>query len=162
MAPQVRILPFEALTLRDLYSVLELRCQVFVVEQKITVEPELDGRDHECAHVLVEANGGLVATARVFTAADPLVIGRVAVARSKRRAGLGSALMHALARHYEGRSLLVHARAELEPWYARLGFRAQGPVYLEAELPHVTMVRRGEDVSESGSSPAEPLAEGRS
>lgn len=139
------IKPFAALTLLELYAALALRDRVFVVQQGITCEPEIDGLDPECAFALLWDTSGaqpvLVGTARLFEGRDPVVVGRVAVDTSRQRAGLGSALMSAVNAYLGDRPAELHAQAHLRAWYEGLGWRAEGEVFFEAKIPHVTMRR---------------------
>lgn len=144
VAPRYRFVykPFEELTLLELYHVLWLRSVVFVVGQKITAEPEVDGRDLECAHAMLYLGDMLIGTARVFRHAEPVVVGRVAIHPDYQRGGHGTALMERVQQHLpEGVDAELHAQAHLEPWYARLGWERVGELFYEAEIPHVMMVR---------------------
>ena len=135
------ILTWNELTKSELYEVMCLRDLVFVVGQKITAVPELDGLDDQCAHVLLrDADGTLVGTARIFHQQTPRVVGRVAVHTDHQRKGLGSQLMLQLQEWMGPEPAELHAQAHLEEWYASLGWRRVGEVFEEAEIPHVTMV----------------------
>lgn len=138
---RMEIKDFHQLTLQELYDLLVLRNIVFVVGQKITSEPEADGLDDECAHALLYAGDDLIATARLFMSRSPVVVGRVAVHPDHQRGGVGTGLMDHVGRYIGERSAELHAQAHLEAWYTRLGWRRVGEVYMEAEIPHVTMVR---------------------
>ncbi|MEY3013872.1 MAG: hypothetical protein RIT45_2607 [Pseudomonadota bacterium] len=143
--------PFHELSLMELHDILWLRNEVFVVGQKITSEPEVDGRDPECVHVFGrDADGRVVATARVFLAGDVVKVGRVAVARDQQRGGVGTALMEHVHRVIGDRPAALSAQAYLRAWYQRLGWQPVGEEYEEAEIPHVWMER---------SAPAEPRRE---
>lgn len=136
--------PFAALTLRELYELLVLRDLVFVVGQKITAEPEVDGHDPECVHVLGrDETGAMVATARLFLGHDPVKVGRVAVRTDRQRTGLGRQLMAHVHDILGDRPGAMSAQAHLGPWYTSLGWQQVGDVYVEAEIPHVKMVRPG-------------------
>jgi ElaA protein len=133
---------FQDLSLLDLHDILWLRNEVFVVGQKITVEPEVDGQDPACVHVWGrDAYGNCVATARVFLDCDPVKVGRVAVATGLQRSGVGSALMAAVHTVIGPRDAALSAQAYLETWYRRLGWTSVGERYDEAEIPHIWMVR---------------------
>lgn len=134
-----RLTPWADLTKDDLYAALQLRDVVFVVGQKITAEPEIDGRDPECAHALAYRGDTLVGTARLFMEADPVVIGRVAVRTDLQRGGYGTWMMRQIQQAIGEQAATLHAQAHLEGWYASLGWRRVGPVFYEAEIPHVTM-----------------------
>lgn len=127
-----------------LYRLLQLRVDVFVVEQTCPY-PELDGRDLEPAALQwwVEADGVPVATLRLLREADALVIGRVATAASHRGQGLAAELMAAVLAEVGAEPVRLSAQAHLEHWYARFGFEVSGPGYLEDGIPHVPMYRAG-------------------
>lgn len=130
---------YDNLTRDELYAILELRCDVFVVGQKITAEPEIDGRDRECAHAMLWDGAELVGTARIFAQQTPMVVGRVAVRRDRQREGLGTGLMKAVQSFIGKRAAELHAQAYLEDWYRRLGWETVGEPFEEAEIEHVMM-----------------------
>lgn len=130
---------FDALTTRELYDVLWLRDLVFVVGQKITSEPEVDGLDPECHHAMLRVDHRVVGTARVFADRHPIVVGRVAVHGEFQGKGLGTALMQDVQQWIGDRPAELHAQAHLQDWYTSLGWRRIGDVFIEAEIPHVTM-----------------------
>lgn len=133
------IVPFDDLTAREVYDLLHLRDVVFVVGQKITAVPEVDGLDPECAHARAFRNGTLVGTARIFIHERPLVVGRVAVHPDVQRAGIGTHLMQYVQQWLGARGAELHAQSYLETWYASLGWERFGDEFIEAEIPHVMM-----------------------
>ena len=127
---------------RVLYAILQLRSQVFVVEQTcVFLEP--DGRDLEpaCRHLWVEGEGGdVLAAARVLDDGGARRIGRIVTADAHRRRGLGGRLVeHYLAR-YPG-PWVLDGQAHLAGWYRRFGFEVSGPEYLDDGILHVPMRR---------------------
>lgn len=133
---------FDALTLRELYDLLWLRDEVFVVGQRITAECEVDGLDPQCVHVLGrDESGSIVATTRLFMHHDPIKIGRVAVHPRLQRQRLGRQLMLYVHEVMGDRPGKMSAQAHLTDWYTSLGWQARGGVYIEAEIPHQNMVR---------------------
>lgn len=133
---------FDELSLRELYAVLQLRDEVFVVGQKITAESEVDGEDPRCTHIIGrDERGDVVATARLFLGDDPVKVGRVAVHPRLQRQGVGSQLMEYVHQVLGPRQGKMSAQAHLEHWYGGLGWRRVGEGYVEADIPHVTMVR---------------------
>ena len=134
--------PFDDLSLRELYALLWLRDEVFVVGQKITAECEVDGEDPECTHVIGrDGDGKVVATARLFLGKSPIKVGRVAVHPQLQGLGVGTDLMHYVNHLIGDRAAAMSAQAHLERWYASVGWRRIGEVYTEAEIDHVKMVR---------------------
>lgn len=138
---------FDALSPHLLYAILRLRSQIFVVEQQC-IFLEMDGRDATAWHLTAEREDGLVAYARLFApggAGEPAVIGRVVVSFAERGTGLGRTLMErAIAEcgaRWAGAPIRLEAQAHLERFYASLGFAPVGDVYLEDDIPHLSMVR---------------------
>lgn len=132
-----------------LYRILQLRTDVFVVEQHCPY-PELDGRDAEPATVHVWAGDGddtshVAATLRILRDEEALRIGRVAAHPDHRGSGLAAKLFEfALARCAElepGLPIVLDAQAPLEAWYGRFGFERSGETFLEDGIPHVPMIR---------------------
>ncbi|MFC7960134.1 GNAT family N-acetyltransferase [Rhodococcoides kroppenstedtii] len=143
-------------TVRDadpavLYRILRLRTQVFVHEQRIVDEEEIDGRDLEDTTTLfwVEENGEVLATLRLLQddvpahagpdATAPAHVGRVATAQQARGRGLAADLVRAALDH-AGTDVAISAQAYLEGWYGRFGFVRTGENYLEAGMDHVPML----------------------
>lgn len=140
---RTEIKAFYELSLDELYQVMVLRNEVFVVGQKITAEAEVDGRDPECHHALMWRKDELVGTARLFMKERPVQVGRVAIASRWQGEGLGTALMEAIGQFLDGRRAELHAQAHLERWYQRLGWRRVGERFLEAQIEHVRMIWDG-------------------
>ena len=136
--------PFAELAALELYEILCLRDLVFVVGQKITAVPEVDGRDPAFHHLIGrDRRGDVVATARLDLDGNCCKVGRVAVRDDKQHQGIGSALMREAQRIIGRRPAVLNAQAHLEKWYAGLGWAREGPVFLEADIPHVRMIWRG-------------------
>jgi ElaA protein len=126
-----------------LYRILQLRVDVFVVEQNC-VYRELDGRDLAPDAVLVWAQrgGDVVATLRLFGEPDGSVrIGRVATSAGARGGGLAQALMQRALELAGGREVLLDAQSYLVEWYEHFGFAPVGDEYLDDGIPHVPMRR---------------------
>ena len=134
--------PFGSLSLMELHDILWLRNEVFVFGQKITAEPEVDGLDPQCVHIIGSTQAGrVVATARFFPDLDPIKIGRIAVHPDMQRTGLGTALMKYLIKVIGDKPSEMSAQLYLKDWYHGLGWAPDGDVYEEAEIPHIHMVR---------------------
>lgn len=115
---------------------------MFVVEQN-SAYPELDGRDTEPGtwHCWVRTDGRVAAYLRVLSERDGSRVSRVVTDPASRGAGHAARLVrHALG--FAPRPVVVHAQAHLEQWYARFGFAATGPAFLEDGIPHVPMQLR--------------------
>ena len=140
--PALRRAAFADLSARELYALLRLRVDVFVVEQQCPY-PELDGRDGEpgTEHLWFEEDGEVLAVLRVLDDGPSRAIGRVATAAGARGRGLAARLIEeVLASHGQG-PLHLGAQAHLESWYERFGFRRSGEGYVEDGIPHVPMRR---------------------
>jgi len=127
-----------------LYRILQLRVDVFVVEQACPY-PELDGRELEpCARWLwVSSEDQVIATLRVLADDEHTArIGRVATAPAARSHGLGGRLMsYALDQIGPNRDIVLDAQLQLERWYERFGFTRAGADFVEDGIPHVPMRR---------------------
>jgi ElaA protein len=147
-APTLRTARFAELTPAELYGLLRLRVDVFVVEQACPY-PELDGRDAEPATVhlwFADDEGAVLSTIRVLENGEDRSIGRVATAESARGRGLSAALIRRGIELCEGRTIDIGAQAYLEHWYERFGFRRSGPDYLEDGIRHLPMRLAGSAV----------------
>ena len=140
--------PFAALTTADLYTLLQLRSEVFVVEQACAFQ-DLDGHDQAAYHLLGYTEAGeLAAYARLFAAGRSYAqvsIGRVVTAPRHRRAGLGRQLLsQAIAQCDElfgAQPIKIGAQLYLKAFYESFGFVQQGEGYLEDGIPHIYMLR---------------------
>lgn len=137
------------LTSTQLYALLKLRCEVFVIEQNCLYE-ELDGEDlvGENRHILAVEEGEIVAYARILKSDDPLepvVIGRVIVSSRLRGQKLGEQLMtYALEvcqQQWPDKAIYLGAQAHLKHFYARFGFSAVTPEYDEDGILHIGMAK---------------------
>jgi ElaA protein len=144
---QFNTLSFQALTPQQLYSYLQLRSEVFVVEQNCVYQ-DLDNLDQEALHVLVYDAHLLVACARIVAANEKypnISIGRVIVAATHRKQELGYALMQHCIQEIEARfgtqKIVLSAQAHLQNFYKKHNFTPQGEIYLEDGIPHIHMER---------------------
>ena len=139
---------FAQLSTAELYSLLRLRSEVFVVEQQCAYL-DIDGRDSEADHLLAwDSNGRLCGYLRVFgpDAADASArIGRIVTSPRDRKAGLGRWLVRQaldfVAARYGDVSIKISAQAYLERFYADFGFERSSPDYLEDGILHCDMLR---------------------
>lgn len=119
-----------------------LRQQVFVVEQGVPAELELDEMDAQSLHAVAYQDGVPVATGRLLPDGH---IGRMAVRQDARRAGTGSLVLCALmdeARRRGDRDVVLHAQLSARDFYARHGFEPEGEVFMDAGIEHIAMRRR--------------------
>jgi predicted GNAT family N-acyltransferase len=126
----------------ELAAALELRHEVFCVEQGVPEQEELDGRDHEGVHLIAVADGELVGTCRLLMVGTTAQFSRLAVRGSSRRRGIATALLElaeAETREAGGRRLVLHAQTYARELYENAGYRARGRVFWEAGIEHVAM-----------------------
>lgn len=143
---EYRLRTFEELTAGELYQLLQLRSEVFVVEQQC-IYLDADGKDYKALHLLGYEEERLTAYTRLFAPGDyceEASIGRVAVSPSRRGEGLGREIMKASLEAVEKRfgrvDICLSAQAYLCRFYEEMGFQAEGPEYLEDGIPHIRMV----------------------
>jgi ElaA protein len=137
---------FDELTAHELYAIIKLRNEVFVVEQTCVFQ-DADDKDQYCYHLCGFVSNKLVAYARLVPAGISYSynsIGRVITSPGHRKEGLGKALMTEAIRQVEklfGRnSLKIGAQLYLKDFYEGFGFRQCGEMYLEDGIPHIEMV----------------------
>ena len=138
---------FNDLAPTELYGILRLRSEVFVVEQNC-VFLDADNNDHAAWHVMSWRDRELVASSRILPPAVTFreaSIGRVVTAQSVRRLGVGKELMrYSLDRLYEllGKvPVRIGAQLYLKKFYESFGFKQSGDAYLEDGIEHIEMVK---------------------
>jgi len=137
------------LTTAQLYALLKLRCDVFVIEQNCLYQ-DIDGEDlvGDNRHILGIQEGEIVAYARILKSDDPLepvVIGRVIVSSQLRGQQLGEQLMtftlDVCQQQWSDKAIYLGAQAHLKQFYARFGFSAVTPEYDEDGILHIGMAK---------------------
>lgn len=148
-SPVVNSATADSLSTSQLYSLLRLRVDVFVVEQQCPYA-ELDGLDLApgTRHYWITEPpvaghdpAAAAATLRTLTTDGQLRIGRVATNAAHRGAGYAAALMDAALAEIGDQVVTLEAQAHLQHWYGRFGFVTAGAEYLEDDIPHVHMSR---------------------
>ncbi|WP_190810387.1 GNAT family N-acetyltransferase [Flagellimonas sp. S3867] len=139
---------FDELSKTELYQILQMRSEVFVVEQNCAYQ-DVDGKDEKALHVIGIKNGKVVAYTRVFGPGDYFKntsIGRVVVAKDERKYGYGKVIMQAtleeIGTRFPENTIEISAQTYLLKFYNELGFVTQGNEYLEDGIPHVRMVKK--------------------
>lgn len=146
--PTWRCVAFDALKPAELYDLLRLRTEVFVMEQNCVFQ-DMDGADAQCFHLLGKrTDGTLAAYARLvpaglkFTEAS---IGRVVTLPAARGGGLGHVLMREAVQALHGlwgvQPIRIGAQARLEAFYRQHGFEPASEIYIEDGIDHIEMVR---------------------
>ena len=123
-------------------AISQIRTTVFIHEQSVPEELEWDGLDHDATHLLVNDGNQPVATLRLL---DSGHVGRVAVLSEYRRKGIATALMKhieklALKRDYP--ELILDAQTYIVPMYQKLGYKAEGEIFMDAGIPHMRMRKK--------------------
>jgi ElaA protein len=143
----ISVKPFDELSLDQLYAILQLRSEVFVVEQECVYQ-DVDDKDQKALHVMGYKNNKLVAYARIFQPGDYFdlaSIGRVVVKDSERKNKYGYLIMQASVKaikaHYNESIIKISAQCYLEKFYNDLGFKQKGEPYLEDGIPHIAMIK---------------------
>lgn len=143
-----RVKAFQELTNYELYEILKLRSEVFVVEQNC-VFLDMDDKDQKCHHVIVYSDGQLVAYSRLVPAGlsyEEMAIGRVITAPTARGKGLGKMVMELsidnCRRLFGPGDIRIGAQTYALGFYSSLGFVAEGETYDEDGIEHIEMVRR--------------------
>lgn len=138
---------FEALTPYQLYAILQLRNEVFVVEQNCVFQ-DADDKDQDSFHLMGFYNNKLVAYTRIVPAGvayEQPSIGRVVTSPSVRRSGAGKELMQksvtALYDLFGQQPIKIGAQVYLKKFYESLGFEQISDVYLEDGIEHIYMMK---------------------
>jgi predicted GNAT family N-acyltransferase len=129
----------------ELDAALELRHEVFCVEQGVPEQEELDGRDHEGIHLVAVAGDELLGTCRLLLVGTTAQFSRLAVRASARRLGIATALLElaeAETRDAGGRRLVLHAQTYARELYEQAGYRPRGRAFWEAGIEHVAMEKQ--------------------
>lgn len=138
---------FEALTNNELYAILRLRSEVFVVEQDCVYQ-DLDDKDKKALHVMGWYDNTIVAYTRIFDVKlyfNEASIGRVVVDKKYRSKGFGIDIMiasiDAIKNHFSQIQIKISAQTYLIKFYNNIGFKEQGKPYLEDGIPHTAMIK---------------------
>jgi predicted GNAT family N-acyltransferase len=129
----------------EMAAALELRHEVFCVEQGVPEREEVDGRDPEGIHLVAVADGELVGTCRLLMVGSTAQFSRLAVRASARRRGIATALLRAADREtiaHGGRRLVLHAQTYAQELYERAGYRPRGRPFTEAKIEHIAMEKQ--------------------
>ncbi len=139
--------PFPDLSVYELYTLLQLRSEVFVVEQNCVFQ-DMDNKDQQCWHLMGWIDHELIASARIVPpglAYNEPSIGRVVSNPTFRKTGAGRRLMEEaiekIIQLYGNQPIRIGAQLYLKKFYKSLGFEPQGDIYLEDGIKHIEMIR---------------------
>jgi ElaA protein len=138
---------FYQLSLEELYRILQLRSEIFVVEQNCVYQ-DLDFKDQKSLHVFGKKNDKIITYTRVFKPGDyfkEASIGRVVVDSKERKFGYGHDLMkasiNAVKDYFNVDKITISAQVYLKKFYESHGFKKVGEEYLEDGIPHIEMIK---------------------
>lgn len=133
----------QIITSDDVAKAFTIRQKVFVEEQKVPEELEIDEFENESIHFLAYVNGEAVGTARMRWQDNRTAKAeRVAVLAHYRGTGVGRELMQAIeneAKHQKATAVQLNAQIQAQPFYERLGYKAYGDIFLDAGIEHIAM-----------------------
>ena len=136
---------FRELTNNEIYEILRLRSEVFVVEQECVYQ-DLDNKDQKAIHIFQKEENQIIAYTRVFKKGDYYSnpsIGRVVVKKNHRGKDYGKRIMEASIKYVknnlEGKLIELSAQKYLDKFYRDLDFYVEGEEYLEDGIPHQRM-----------------------
>lgn len=137
---------YNELTKEELYQILQLRSEVFVVEQDCVYQ-DIDFKDQKAIHIIGYKNEKLVAYTRVFKKGEYFEnasIGRVVVMKKERINGYGhlifNASIKAVKDYYKEEKIKISAQKYLKKFYEAHNFKQIGEEYLEDNIPHIAMI----------------------
>ena len=120
-----------------------VRQKVFIEEQEIMPEEELDEQDYHCEHLVVYGDNKPVATGRLIIGdRGEILAGRVACLKECRGKGIGGILLKELLRRAEEKGfdeIYLHSQLSVRGFYENYGFKGYGDIYMEANIPHISM-----------------------
>lgn len=139
---------FNDFSLKELHDVLQLRSEVFVVEQDCVYQ-DIDGKDEKALHILGYKDKNLVAYSRAFNANEyfnEASFGRVIIKASERKYGYGHTLidetLKAIKGSFNQETIRISAQTYLVKFYKSHGFTIDGEEYLEDGIPHIEMIKK--------------------
>ena len=144
---EVTFKTFSELTTKELYQILQLRSEVFVVEQNCVYQ-DIDGKDEKAIHIIGVVQNKIVAYTRCFKPGEyfkEASIGRVVVKKTERKLKRGNQIMihsiKAIEALYQTKTIIISAQSHLISFYNNLGFYSAGNEYLEDGIPHIEMIK---------------------
>ena len=138
--PSDSIKIFETTWNQSSKEISEVRYNVFVIEQSVPSEIEMDGKDSDCIHFLALEKSKPIGAARLQKYGK---IERVSVLREYRSKGTGTAIMKRVietAKNLNVEKIYLHSQMDSKIFYQRLGFIELGQIFFEANIPHIEMI----------------------
>ena len=138
---------FSELTTKELYQILQLRSEVFVVEQNCVYQ-DIDGKDEKAIHIIGVVQNKIIAYTRCFKPGEyfkQASVGRVVVKKTERKLKRGNQIMihsiKAIEKLFQTKTIIISAQSHLILFYNNLGFYSAGNEYLEDGIPHIEMIK---------------------
>ncbi|MFC4559946.1 GNAT family N-acetyltransferase [Virgibacillus kekensis] len=137
---------FQELSNEELYALMKIRVEVFVVEQECPY-PELDDNDQQAIHYFYEENGRIVANVRILPSGSKykeVSIGRVLVAKEFRGKGFAKEIMNRaidfIVNEWNEKKIFLQGQEHLKKFYSDLGFTQISDAYMDDGIPHIDMI----------------------
>ncbi|WP_125763816.1 GNAT family N-acetyltransferase [Companilactobacillus hulinensis] len=135
---------FSELTIKELFDLMYLRVETFVVEQE-RVYQEVDDNDLDAIHVFKYDGDKIVAYARIFKENGHITFGRVVADKNHRGTGLGAELidevLKIIEQIYPQQEIVIEAQTYVESFYKKFGFQSIGNAFLFNHTPHIKMIK---------------------
>lgn len=128
----------------NIEKAFDIRRKVFIEEQNIPLELEIDGIDEKAKSIILELDKNPIGTARLIDQDNKMYIGRVAVLKEYRNKGYASKMIEFLldeAKNLNINKIYIHSQSTAKNFYEKLGFVEFGEEFLEANIPHINMVK---------------------
>ncbi|TXC81501.1 GNAT family N-acetyltransferase [Luteibaculum oceani] len=145
----IKIVPFQNLALEELYNILKLRSEIFVVEQDC-IYNDPDGADLDAHHLIASEKGKIIGTARIFAPGikhEESSFGRLGILEDYRERGYAHDLVkeiHSFIKQQHGNvPVRIEAQVHLRAFYSRHGYVAEGASYNLDDIEHIQMLRPG-------------------
>ena len=140
-----RLEVIEASNTKQISDCLKIREEVFINEQGVPEEEELDDLDNLSFHAIAYLDSVPLATGRLINiSTDNMTIGRMAVLKKYRKSGYGKKVLRFLELHAvrSGAKLItLHAQLDAKDFYINSGYKEKGNIFLEANIPHIEMYK---------------------
>lgn len=139
---ELQIKQTSEMTPLELVKVFQARVRVFVIEQNCLYE-EVDDADLAASHVMLKDGDEIVAYTRIIEHDAYISFGRVRVAENYRKAGYGRKIVQltidAIKENYQPQTIKISGQAHLKSFYESFGFQSVSDIYLEDNIPHITL-----------------------
>ncbi len=131
--------------LENIEKLHKIRREVFIKEQNVSEEIEIDGEDYRCVHIALEKDDIVIATARLINKPNGLYIGRVAVLKDYRGLGLGKKVMMELHKYLKNENVeevYLNAQIQVIDFYKSIGYEEISDFFVEANIKHKKMIKK--------------------